>query len=195
MQHPVVWKFVPEVTTRHRQRTKELTKGTLAPLLHDCDLSKVNASLPLAWVIFVTVYVIMWYEISTLWRIWISVCISHQQQAEGDWMVAGIINLWSPWQTRAPYIYIYIWTHIYIHSMYTFPYSLWFLFLQLLTTCLFLCEKTSQAFSIMANISAMLLKTGLGEKGTAMDARWNNKAIDEMVSRQEIYVYLPHGLK
>lgn len=93
------------------------------------------------------------------------------------------------------YIYIYIWTHIYIHSMYTFPYSLWFLFLQLLTTCLFLCEKTSQAFSIMANISAMLLKTGLGEKGTAMDARWNNKAIDEMVSRQEIYVYLPHGLK
>ena len=47
----------------------------------------------------------------------------------------------------------------------------------------------------MASISAMLLKTGLGEKGTAMDARWNNKAIDEMVSRQEICMYLPHGLK
>ena len=29
-----------------------------------------------------------------------------------------------------------------------------------------------------AKIPAMLLKTGLGEKGTAMDARWNNKARD-----------------
>ena len=53
-----VWNFVPEVTTRHRQRTKGLTKGTLAPIasrlwLQQKQCNSLAGSLPLSWVIFV----------------------------------------------------------------------------------------------------------------------------------------------
>lgn len=157
----------------------------------------------------VTVHVNMWYEISTLWRICISVCISHQQQAKGAWMVAAIINLWSPWQTRAPFIYVYIWTHIYIHSMYPFPYSLWFLFLQHSTTC-FCCEKTSQTFPSCIRWILRVKNPPLDPPSQPKSQLCSWKQVWarreqpwmlgettrlEMVSRQEMDMYLPHGLK
>lgn len=54
MQHPIVWKFVPKMTTRHRQRTCERDSCTIASRrwLEQSQCFSLTGSLPLSGVIF-----------------------------------------------------------------------------------------------------------------------------------------------
>lgn len=154
----------------------------------------------------------MWYEISTLWRICISVCISHQQQAKGAWMVAGIKNVWSPWQTRAPFIYVYIYIYGPIYT-----YIVCIHFPTLCDFCSysiqqhgFCCEKTSQTFPSCIRWILRVKNPPLDPPSQPKSQLCSWKQVWarreqpwmlgettrlEMVSRQEMDMYLPHGLK